>query len=250
MKQVLTIFLFFLSFVFLSTYAATELEVGQAANLKMGPFLDEDDGKTVKNGLAGSLVQAEIRLSLDGGNFAQKNDTSACTFDEEGWYDCPINATDTANEGSLLVAAHVSGALPVWGYYTIAPSNTFDAARGTDVLQVDAVEISSASGAADNLEDDYDVTGYSKTASSIATTVSCTDVGATGVSSIWTDRDVEGALNAEEIMSLVLAWIGGETTGSGTSSITFRNQADDGDRISVTVTSGDRTSVTLTPAVP
>ena len=88
------------------------LDGGQTASVKMGPFLSEDDGKTVLDSL--SMVQADVRLSKNDGDFALKTDTGAPTHDENGWYDVPIDATDTDTQGNLLIAIHATGALPVW----------------------------------------------------------------------------------------------------------------------------------------
>jgi len=122
--------------------------------IKLGPFVDEDDGKTAETGLA--IAQADIRLSKNGGNFAQVNDNQGggnISHDEFGWYDVDLDTTDTGTLGRLIVAVHESGALPVWREFMVVPSNEYDSLiSGSDALQVDAVEISSDSAAADALE--------------------------------------------------------------------------------------------------
>jgi hypothetical protein len=126
------------------------LKQSTAVTLKIGPYVDEDDGKTAETGL--TLSQADIRLSKNGGNMAQKNEASACTHDEIGVYDCPVDTTDTNTLGRLQLFSHESGALPVWHEYMVVPANVWDAFFGTDKLQVDAVEVSSDATAADDLE--------------------------------------------------------------------------------------------------
>lgn len=65
------------------------LRQNTAATVKMGPFLDETDGKTAETGL--TIAQADVRLSKNGGDFAQKNDAAGATHDENGWYDVPLD---------------------------------------------------------------------------------------------------------------------------------------------------------------
>ncbi len=126
------------------------LKQSTAVTKKLGPFLDEDDGKTPEEGLA--IAQADIRLSKNGGAFAQTNNAAGATHDENGWYGVPLDTTDTATLGSLKVAIHESGAGPVWETFLVVTANVYDSMCSTDKLQVDAVEISSDSTAADDLE--------------------------------------------------------------------------------------------------
>ena len=47
------------------------LKQSAGGTLKIGPFLDETDGKTAETGL--TVPQSAVRLTKAGGNFAQKN---------------------------------------------------------------------------------------------------------------------------------------------------------------------------------
>jgi len=116
------------------------LEQSTSTTIRIGPFLDETDGKTVEDSL--TISQADIRLSKNGGDFAQSNDSGGATHDENGWYYLTLDATDTGTLGRLIVAIHESGALPVWREFMVVPSNMYDSlVLGTDYLQVDAVQI-------------------------------------------------------------------------------------------------------------
>ena len=115
------------------------LKQSTAITLKIGPFLDSTDGNTVEGGL--TISQADVRLSKNGGNIAQKNEATSCTHDELGWYDCPVDTTDTNTLGRLDLMVHESGALQVWHQYMIVPSNVWDSLFGADALQVHANEI-------------------------------------------------------------------------------------------------------------
>lgn len=95
-----------------------------AATLKFGPFLDNADGNTVEGGL--TISQADVRLSKNGGDMAQKNESTSCTHDELGKYDCPIDATDSNTYGRLDVTAHESGALIVDDQYMVLPEIVYD----------------------------------------------------------------------------------------------------------------------------
>jgi hypothetical protein len=134
------------------------LKQSTAATVKIGPFLDDADGKTVEAAL--TISQGDVRLSKNGANIAQKNDATACTYDEVGVYDCPLDATDTGSLGRLQLWVAESGALPVWHEFMVVPANVYDALCGTELLTVDVSKISGDSTAADNCELMFDGTGY------------------------------------------------------------------------------------------
>lgn len=95
-----------------------------ARSVKIGPFLDSTNGNDNETAL--TISQADIRLSKNDGDFAQKNDTGAATHDELGMYDCPLNTTDTNTYGSLLVAIHEGGALLVKQLFMVLPEIIYD----------------------------------------------------------------------------------------------------------------------------
>jgi hypothetical protein len=110
-----------------------------AVTKKMGPFVDDTDGVTPETGLA--ISQADIRLSKNGGNFAQTNNAAGGTHDENGYYGIPLDTTDTATLGSLRVAINESGALPVWQDFMVVPANVWDSYFASDALQVHVTEM-------------------------------------------------------------------------------------------------------------
>jgi hypothetical protein len=112
------------------------LKQSTAVEVKVGPFLDETDGKTAETGL--TVSQADVRLAKNGGDWAQKNETTSLVHEENGWYRCLLDATDTNTLGVLMLAIHESGALPVWVEFMVAPANIWDSLFGADLLQVDA----------------------------------------------------------------------------------------------------------------
>jgi hypothetical protein len=179
-----------------------------ATTVKLGPFLDDTDGKTAETGL--TISQAEIRLSKNGGDFTQSNNTAGATHDENGYYDVPLDATDTNTLGTFRLAVSKSGALPVWQDFMVVPVNVWDSMFGSGSLNVNVSTISSAS--VDAILDD----------------------------------PVEGSYTMRQLLRLMAAALFGKASGGGTSTITFRDLGDSKNRITATVTSnGDRTTVVL-----
>lgn len=127
------------------------LKQSTAKTLRFGPFVDENDGKTAETAL--TISQADIRLSKNGGAFAQSNDAGGATHDENGWYSLQLDATDTNTLGPLTVAIHVSGALPVYRHFTVIPANIYDSlVAGSDYLLADVVQVEGAD-ATDQIRD-------------------------------------------------------------------------------------------------
>lgn len=112
------------------------LREATAVTLKIGPFLDRTDGATSEPGL--SIAYTDVMLSKNGGNFANKAETSSCTHDEHGWYDCDLNTTDTGTLGRLQLSCFMTGALPVWHEFMVLDAVTYDAlVGGSDNLVTD-----------------------------------------------------------------------------------------------------------------
>jgi hypothetical protein len=179
-----------------------------ASTIKLGPFLDDTDGKTPETGL--TISQADIRISKNGGAFAQSNNTAGATHNENGYYDVPLNTTDANTLGTLRVAVSKSGALPVWQDFMVVPANVWDSMFGASTLNVNVSTMSS--GAVDSILDD----------------------------------PVEGSYTMRQLLRLMASALLGKASGGGTATITFRDLGDSKDRITATVTSnGNRTTVVL-----
>jgi len=123
------------------------LKQSTATTLLLGPFVDETDGKTAETAL--TISQADVLLWKEGGTtLAQKNESTACTHRSNGNYTCPVNTTDTATLGTLVVSVHESGALPIRQDYTVVPANIYDShVLGTDLQQVDVMELGGSTSA-------------------------------------------------------------------------------------------------------
>ena len=105
----------------------------------LGPFIDSASGTSALTTL--TLSQADIRLSKNGGAFAQKSQASTCSTMENGYYSCDLNTTDSGTLGSLVVAVNESGSLAVWHDYSVVTANIWDTFFSTDQFDVNATNI-------------------------------------------------------------------------------------------------------------
>jgi len=105
------------------------LKKDTAATVKMGPFVDENDGVTAETSL--TIAQADIRVSKNGGSFAQTHNAAGATHDENGYYGIPLDTSDTDTAGRLRVAVSESGALPAWKDFMVLPEHVYEALFGS-----------------------------------------------------------------------------------------------------------------------
>lgn len=117
----------------------TWIKQSTASTVVLGPFVDSTDGVTAETGL--TISQADIRLSKNGGAFAQTNNVAGATHMENGYYSVPLDTTDSNTLGRLRVAVSEAGALPVWRDFMVVPANVWDSFFGADKLQVHVDEM-------------------------------------------------------------------------------------------------------------
>jgi len=151
------------------------LKQSTAATIKLGPFIDDTDGKTAETAL--TISQADIRLSKNGGDIAQTNNSAGATHDELGYYNVPLDTTDTNTLGRLLVAVHESGALPVWQDFLVVTANVYDTLCSTDSLDVNVTALAD------------DVITAGKFDESTAYPLKSADTGITQVARVGADSD-------------------------------------------------------------
>jgi len=102
-----------------------DLRANTAVDVLIGPFVDKTDGNTTEDGL--TLPQAEIKLSKNGQALTQKNDNTTAAFDDDGYYNCELDSTDTDTEGNLVLIVHQSAnALPVRHEYNVLSEAAWD----------------------------------------------------------------------------------------------------------------------------
>jgi len=158
------------------------LKQSTAFTFRLGPFVNDADGKTAETALA--LTQADFRLSKAGAAFAQKGDTTAGTHDENGYYICVLNTTDTGTLGTLDINVSKSGALPVFKSFMVMPAMIYDSlVAGTDRLDTNvthAVDVAWASGAITAAAIAPDAIGASELAADAVTEISTSLLTAMG----------------------------------------------------------------------
>ena len=97
--------------------------------IRFGPALDKTDGVTEETAL--TLAQADMRLSKDGGAFAQKSAAGNATHDSDGWYSTTLSTTDTGTVGELRLNVHQpANMLPVWDRWWVLEEAVYDAMYG------------------------------------------------------------------------------------------------------------------------
>lgn len=175
------------------------LKQSTAVTLLIGPFVDSTDGVTAEDAL--TISQADVRLSSNGGNMAQKHESTACTHDELGYYTCPLDTTDTGTLGVLKVMVSEAGALPVWQEYMVVPAAVYDSiVAGSDKLPVDAQEWQSVA-----------ITSGSVPAAAAG--------GAGGLALVGSKTDLVDAPNGTAITAIqngLSTYAGGDTAGTTT----------------------------------
>jgi hypothetical protein len=180
------------------------LKADTAIKVVVGPFVDVGDGFTPETavtltGGGDNADEAELLKHDNATTVDISSNTWAALTGVDGYYHLTLTAGNLDTEGQLTVVINNDSVhLPVKAQFMVVNANVYDslfAAAATDYLQVDAIQVSGDATAADNLELDYDGTGYTKTNSTIGTATAVTnDVGitATAVDNIW-DEVLTGA---------------------------------------------------------
>ena len=113
------------------------LKQSTAQTIRFGPCLDKGDGVTEETAL--TLAQADMRLSKDGGAFAQKSAAGNATHDSDGWYSTALSTTDTGTVGELILNVHQpANMLPVWLRWWVLEEAIYDALFGASAAGFDA----------------------------------------------------------------------------------------------------------------
>lgn len=216
--------------------------------------------------------------SLNGDTFADCTNEATEIATSSGMYYLLLTAAEmTADVVAIIVKTSTSGAktTPIVLYPRKLPTSTSGTAQGgtssTLILGLSAVQIAqyyrgmilvttggTGAGQARIIDDYYsDVGGWTAgvvpdwaTAPDSDTTYDVlgtdTQVPLTAIAdAVWDEID-EGSITMRNFMRIMLAALAGKTTGGGTTTVAFRDQADTKDRIAATVdASGNRSSVTI-----
>lgn len=248
------------------------LKQSTAVTVKVGPLVDATDGFTAETGL--TISQADIRLSKNGGAFAQTNNAAGATHDENGCYGVPLDTTDTATLGTLKLVINESGARPVSVEFMVMPANAWDLLFGA-VAAIIATRVNTAqAGAAGTITldasasavDDFyndqfiyltggtgagqcrailDYNGTTKVAT-IAPNWA-TNPDNTSTFAVTPNADgLEANWTKGEALRVILGSAACKLSGAGTATEVFRDPNDGKDRITATVdASGNRTAITF-----
>lgn len=116
------------------------LKQSTSAVIKLGPFVDFEDGVTLETGLAAALDNATsgIKISKNGGTLAARHATVTETaYDAHGFYNVTLDATDTNTLGRLSVAyTDPETCLAVWAEFLVVTANVYDTLCGDDSFDV------------------------------------------------------------------------------------------------------------------
>ena len=133
------------------------LKQSTQVDVLIGPLIDDGDFKTVEESVAYNatgidvdvikgVTKADVSLANSAGDGYWRHVAN-------GYYAVTLSTTDTGTLGRLRVTFEATGVLPCWECFVVVPANIYDSLiAGSNKLYVDAVEISSSSTAADNLE--------------------------------------------------------------------------------------------------
>ena len=151
------------------------LRKNTAVIISVGPFLDKTDGVSLETALTITNERITFIIEYDDGSAptlvldnvtgatsGTSNDLNYISNNDAGMMQLELSSANTNSVGrARLIITDAANHCPVFHEYTILPAEVYDSLMlGTDRLAVDAQEISSDSGAADNLESAYDGTGY------------------------------------------------------------------------------------------
>lgn len=99
------------------------LKQSTATTFRAGPFLDTNGAAVASL----TIAQGDIQLSKAGAAFAQTSDAApTTTYDADGYYQCPLTATDTDTLGDLKVQITMAGALPYWEDFIVVTAPVYN----------------------------------------------------------------------------------------------------------------------------
>jgi hypothetical protein len=229
----------------------TTIVVGGKADVSLSLFI-QDSTSSVGAGLTGLLYNASGLVCFyhrPGEAAAQLNlatQTTTGAHSDGGLVE--IDATNLPGVYRLDLSDAVCAA----GVQNITimlkgAANMVPCVKDIQIGGVDVAALSNDTVAADNAELFFDGTGYNG-ANNVIPTVTSSGLSSAAVDAVL-DEVVEGTLTMRQMLRLFTAALTGKAAGGGTTTITFRNVADDADRITLTVdANGNRSASSLVVA--
>lgn len=240
-----------------------------AVTIVLGPFVDATDGVTAETSL--TIAQADVRLSKNGGAFAQRSASGNLSHMENGNYALPLSTTDTNTVGTLRVHVNESGALPVWESLQVVEEDVYDAlfaASATGLLPANVTQFGGVAGTFSSGRPEVNTSHWGGTAVASANVLIDGAITASKLASaaLTSSKIEDGALTAEKFaagafdaawsfvyegsesvlqgLRLFRAALVGKLNGAATTTINMRDAADSKNRITATVDEdGNRTAV-------
>jgi len=179
------------------------LKQSTVATVMLGPFISSANGSSASTGL--TISQADVRLSKNGANFAQKSSGTAATHNEAGWYSVPLNGTDANTVGALIVAVHEAGALPVWREFQIVEEDIFEALLASSAAAFNSSDQVTVGSIAANAITATSIASFALTAVKI------------GTDAITSDKIAANAIGASELAADAITEIRSLATGTSDS---------------------------------
>ncbi len=148
------------------------LKTNTATVLFVGPFVDFEDGVTPETGMTVTNITCELfketvegsvptRTAITLAASGSDNDMVHITSDVAGMYSVELTAAQLNFYGNArLCFTDPDVMCPVWENLKMVPAHIYDSEMGTDYQNVDTVAVSGDTTSADNMELDYDGTGY------------------------------------------------------------------------------------------
>ena len=155
-----------------------ELRQSTAASFPAGPFLDGTNGSTPETGLA--ISASDVRLSKNGATIAAMNSSTSPEHMAAGYYKVEVDTTDTGTLGTAYWDINMSGALPVWGNFSVVTANYWDTKYGVDRFQSDLWEIEGVSVSTSAALLGINVVNWAATVMAVGNLLSASDVVTTG----------------------------------------------------------------------
>ena len=122
------------------------LKEDTAVDTKLGPFVDKGDGVAYEVGMSAAMGNAAtgVRLSKNGGAFADRTEATDPAYDAFGYYLVKLDATDTNTPGRLkVIFGDAAVCLPCEANFQVLHANVFDSlfgAAAADLLDVNVAQ--------------------------------------------------------------------------------------------------------------
>lgn len=121
----------------------------------VGPFIDQGDGKTLKNDLTVTNIKGIFSIQTHSAAATDSDEFTCSATGSDDWglvsqghgglYQLKIpDSVDNFVGSGFLSLYYGTSYLPVWHEFRVLPANVWDAWKGADLLQVDLTQVNGA----------------------------------------------------------------------------------------------------------